>query len=151
MNAGMPKGAEDLIRGAAEELRQQQARIKEIRKELDGVTFKATSKDRMITVTVDTKGEVASIVFNTAKFRRMAPAELGAILAETIRQARAESRDKVLDAYQSLIPSGMGLADAFSGKGSLDLDKIFDDAFSKANEAIPGLLSATTGFSPRKG
>jgi DNA-binding protein YbaB len=150
MSTGMTNGMHDLLREAADELRQQQARLKSIRGELQDVTFKATSKDRMITVTIDTTGEVSSIAFNTAKFRRMAPAELGAILVETIRQARAESRDRVLGAYRSLLPSGMGLADMFAGQGDLDLDKIFDDAFRQANETFASMRPRTAGRSARK-
>lgn len=139
MSTGMTNGMHDLLREAAEELRQQQARIKSIRGELQDVTFKATSKDKMVTVTIDTTGEVTTIAFNTAKFRRMAPAELGSILADTIRQARTESRDRVVEAYRSLLPRGMDQMSAFAGKGDLDLDKMFDDAFRQAKEMMPDL------------
>ena len=79
-------------------------------------------------------GEISSIDFNTAKFRRMAPAELGAALVDTIRQARAQSRQQVLNAYRSFIPSGVGLDGLFEGKANIS--GIFDDAVRKANDIL---------------
>jgi len=88
----------------------------------------------MITITLDGGGEITSIDFNTAKFRRMAPAELGAALVDTIRQARAQSRKETLNAYRSFIPSGVGLDGLFDGKANVNA--IFDDAVRKANDIL---------------
>jgi hypothetical protein len=74
---------------------------------------------------------VTSIAFNTAKFRRMAPAELGSVLVETISRARGEGRSRVIDAYRSMIPNGMDIDAIMAGK--FDVDKIFNDAAHRAD------------------
>ena len=120
---------------AISELRQQQERLQAVSSQLRETKTKVRSKDGMITITLDSGGEIAAIDFNTAKFRRMAPAELGAALVDTIRQARTRSREEVLKAYRSFIPSGVGLDGLFDGKGG-DVSSIFDDAVKKANHIL---------------
>jgi DNA-binding protein YbaB len=143
---------------AIAELRRKQERLQKIRHNLQAETTKVTSKDGMITVTLDGKGEITSIAFNTAKFRRMAPAELGAALAEVINRARAQSRDRVIGAYRSFMPEGMNIEDIAGGK--TDINRMFDDAIRKGNslltdgrfadaEAKPGTAKAKEG--PRHG
>jgi hypothetical protein len=114
------------------QLRRQQARINAIRKKLDGAATKVTSKDRSITVTIGQNGTLESIEFNTQKFRRMAPAELGSILAETIRQAQVKSRERVLRAFQPVLPDIMGVGNILAGKATLD--DFFDNAIREVNE-----------------
>jgi len=119
---------------AITELRRQQERLQAASSQLREAKTKVRSKDGMITVTLDGSGEISSIAFNTAKFRRMAPAELGAALVETIGQARAQSRERVMNAYRPFIPSGVGLDDLFAGKGNFN--RVFDDAVRKANDMM---------------
>ncbi len=119
---------------AIAELRRQQERLETASTRLREVKSKVTSKDGMITVTLDGQGELTAIAFNTAKFRRMAPAELGAALVETIGKARAQAREQVVSAYRSFIPEGLGLEDMLSGKANLG--GMFDDAVRKAQHLI---------------
>ncbi len=119
---------------AIAELRRQQERLRNASSRLRDVKSKITSKDGMITVTLDGSGEVSSIAFNTAKFRRMAPAELGAALVETIGRARTQAREQVVSAYRSFIPGGLDLEDMLTGKA--DLSRIFDDAVRRANDIM---------------
>jgi DNA-binding protein YbaB len=119
---------------AVAELRRQQERLEKVSSNLREVKTKVRSKDGAITVTLDGGGEVSSITFNTTKFRRMAPAELGAALVETIKQARAKSREHVMKAYRSFIPAGVGLDDLFEGKA--DMSHVFDDAVRRANDIL---------------
>jgi DNA-binding protein YbaB len=119
---------------AISELRQKQERLQTVSSQLRETKTKVKSKDGMVTITLDGSGEITSIDFNTVKFRRMAPAELGAALVDTIRQARAQSRKQMLSAYRSFIPSGVGLDGLFDGKA--DVNHIFDDAVSKANDIL---------------
>ena len=119
---------------AVAELRRQQERLQTVSSKLQETKTTFRSKDGAITVTLDGSGEIASIAFNTAKFRRMAPAELGSALVETIRQARAQSREQVLKAYRSFIPARSGLDDLFGGKR--DFSSAFDDAVRRANDIL---------------
>jgi DNA-binding protein YbaB len=135
---------------AVNELRRSQERLRSLRGEMQSKATKVTSKDGMVTVALDGKSEVTSITFNTAKFRRMAPAELSAVLVETISRARSEGRSRVIDAYKSMFPKGMDIDALMSGKFSTD--KIFDDAVRRA-EAImaDGQTRPVPGALARKG
>jgi DNA-binding protein YbaB len=119
---------------AVAELRRQQERLDAVRSQVRDMKSKVISKDGAITVTLDGQGEVSAIAFNTAKFRRMAPTELGAALVDVIRQARTQSREQMMSAYRPLIPEGLGLDDLFSGKGNLN--RMFDDAVRKAHDVL---------------
>jgi DNA-binding protein YbaB len=116
------------------ELRRSQERLRSLRDQMQSKATKVTSKDGMITVTLDGKSEVTSIAFNTAKFRRMAPAELSAVLVETINRARSEGRARVIDAYRSMFPNGMDLDAVMTGK--FNMDKMFDDTVRRAEAII---------------
>ena len=132
---------------AVNELRRSQENLRSLREQMQSKKTKVTSKDGMVTVTLDDKSEVTSIIFNTAKFRRMAPAELSAVLVETISRARAEGRSRVIDAYKSMLPKGMDIDGIMTGK--FNADKIFDDAVLRAeaimadgqNRPVPGALA----------
>ncbi|HET7014919.1 MAG TPA: YbaB/EbfC family nucleoid-associated protein [Streptosporangiaceae bacterium] len=130
---------------AVKELRRSQERLRSLRKEMQSKATKVTSKDGMITVALDGKSEITSISFNTAKFRRMAPAELGAVLVETINRARSEGRARVIDAYRSMFPAGMDIDAIMSGK--FNVDNMFDDAVRRADAIMadgkPGPVPAT--------
>jgi|SRR5712691_10444116 len=95
---------------------------------------KVTSKDGMIAVMLDARGEVTSIAFNTAKFRRMAPAELGAALVEVISRARAEGRSQVVSAYRQFLPEGMDLEKIMSGK--LDMESMLKAAKRRGEQIL---------------
>jgi DNA-binding protein YbaB len=115
---------------AAKELRRRQARLKAIRKKLEGTTTKVSSSDRLVTVTIGQAGYLESIEFNSHKFRRMLPAELGAVLVETIRQAQAQARERLLRTHQPLPPDTMGVGGGLSSKTTLE--RMFEDAIRQA-------------------
>lgn len=119
---------------AVNELRRSQERLRSLRDQMQSKATKVTSKDGMVTVTLDGRSEVTSIAFNTVKFRRMAPAELSAVLVETINRARSEGRARVIDAYRSMFPNGMDLDAVMTGK--FNMDKMFDDTVRRAEAII---------------
>lgn len=130
----------EIIRQAAADLDRKQQRLREIHAELAKSSTKVSSTDRMLTVELDAAGELASIKFNSQKFRRLPPAELSAVLVDTIRRARTQSRDRVLSAYKDMLPAG--LREAVTGKA--DLDAMFDQARREASEMVADLRAAQT-------
>jgi DNA-binding protein YbaB len=120
-----------------------QERLREVRAKLSKKPTKVTSKDGMITVVLNERGEVTSIAFNTAKFRRMAPAELGAALVQVIEQARAECRNQVISAYREFLPEGMDLEKIMSGK--LNMDSVLNAAKRRGEQVM---ADARQGFTP---
>jgi DNA-binding protein YbaB len=138
------------IRKAAEELDRQQQRLSELHAALSKKSTKVASEDRSVTVELDAAGEVRLIRFNSQKFRRMAPAELGAILVDTIRKARAQSREQILSAFRKVIPAGHGgLDDLLAGKP--DFDKMFAEARQQASELLASVSPAADAAPPEKG
>jgi DNA-binding protein YbaB len=124
------------------ELFRTQERLQAVRGRLREEPTKVTSKEGMVTVVLDDRGEVTSIAFNTAKFRKMAPAELGAALVEVIGRARAEGRSRMLNAYKPFLPDGMDLEKIMSGK--LDMNGMLaaakrrgEQIMADAQQAIP--------------
>jgi DNA-binding protein YbaB len=111
---------------AMEDLQRTQERLKAVRQKLNDKPIKITSKDGMISITMDSAGDVSAIAFNTQKWRRMAPAELGAALVAAITQARHQGRAQLAEAYQPFLPDGLDLSKIMSGKFSVD--SIFDSA-----------------------
>ncbi len=145
----MSTAMHNLVEEAAKELGRRQARRKAIRKKLEGTTTKVSSRDRMVTVTIGEAGNLESIEFNSQKFRRMPPAELGAELVETIRQAQAQTRERLLRAYQPLLPDTMGVGGILSGKTSLD--QLLEDAIRQADELMPDQMPARAAANGRAG
>ena len=127
----------DLIKQAAADLDRKQRRLREIREELARTPTKVSSADRSLTVELDAVGELASIKFNSQRYRRMAPAELSATLVETIRRARAESRERFIGAFAEMLPAGIDRQQVRNGKP--DLDQLFDDARRQASELVASL------------
>ncbi|WP_225943699.1 YbaB/EbfC family nucleoid-associated protein [Nocardiopsis terrae] len=71
---------------------------------LESVTAEAVSKDRMVSATVNARGEIAELRFHTDKYRSMAPAELASAVTEVIERARRDVAQKVSEAMRGLVP-----------------------------------------------
>jgi len=125
----------DLIRQAAADLDRKQRRLREIRAELAGSSTKVSSVDNTLVVELDAAGELASIKFNSPKFRRMAPAELGALLVDTIKRARSENRARLFSAYEDVLPAGFRELVT----GATGLDEMFDEARREADDFVADL------------
>jgi DNA-binding protein YbaB len=135
---------------AMEEMQRTQERMSEVREKFERKPIKVTTKDGMITITLDPRGDVTSIVFNTQKWRRMAPAELGSVLVEAINKARAEGRAQLADAYKQFLPEGLDLQKLMSGQ--LSTDGIFESArrqseqiMSAVQPVVPAARTARKG------
>jgi DNA-binding protein YbaB len=116
------------------ELFRTQERLQSVRTKLKDKPTKINSKDGMITVTLDERGEATSISFNTAKWRRMAPAELGSALVEVISRARAEGRKQVISAYRQFLPEGTDIEKIMSGK--LDMESMLRSAKLRGEQIL---------------
>lgn len=87
-----------------EQLRQTQERLAEASANLESVTAEAVSKDRMLSVTVNARGEIAEMRFHTEKYRMMAPAELAAAVIEVVERARRDVAQQVSTSMGALVP-----------------------------------------------
>jgi DNA-binding protein YbaB len=130
----MTVDGEELIRLATQELRRRQEGLQAEHGRLKETPTQVTSKDGLLTVTLNGGGQLTSVRFNSQKFRRMAPAELGMILVEAISRAQTESRDRVLHAYQRFLPPGFNARDVMNGEANLN--DMFEDARRQADEIL---------------
>jgi hypothetical protein len=64
------------------------------------------SPDGMVTVTLDRRGEVSYIEFNAAECEQLTPAELGAVVVQTISRARARCRNRLFRLFGPFLLEG---------------------------------------------
>jgi hypothetical protein len=67
----------------------------------------------------------------------MAPAELGSLLVETIKQARSEAMDNATRLIESVLPDSAPLLDTLGGAG--DLDTVMSELANLAAEPWPAV------------
>jgi len=131
---------QDQIQQAMAEFAQQRARLSQARSDLEQLTVSASSKDHLVTVTLGASGEVKEIKFHRTDYAAMAPAELSAVLVETLARAREKAAAGVQEAFGSLAGFGAGLRDSLAGGD--ELTKIFDNL---QTDAVPAAVRVRTG------
>lgn len=95
-----------------------------LQRELAGMATTVTSKNRRLSVTMDTGGNVTEVKFLAGGWRTMSATELGSLIVDTIRQAREQSFDTVARTYGSALPTGLPVADML--RGSADVAQLMD-------------------------
>jgi DNA-binding protein YbaB len=113
---------------AMADLRAEQARIMAATDQLTKLTGSATSKDRVISATVDGQGRLLELKLTGTNYRRLAPAELTTRIADTVRAAQDDAARASASALAGLLPDGLGLP----ADGEFDLTAMFDAAVSAA-------------------
>jgi hypothetical protein len=131
------------VQQALDELRVQRERLARAQTQLAGSATKVTSKDHLLTVTLDERGDLASLVFHGTRYRRVAPTELAAVVVETLRTARAQALERMTELFAPFFPAGMPLQDLM--RGDVDLDAMFADAVRTADEPLPGEAGGNGG------
>ncbi|MET9886702.1 YbaB/EbfC family nucleoid-associated protein [Streptomyces sp. NPDC006430] len=110
---------EDRIARSMAEFEERRAQIMDLQREFRSTSVTVTAKDRSVEVTVDAQGNVTGLRFLNAKYRSLPPAELAAVLMQTMAEARAQVRGQVLEAFRPLSGRSIG-----EGEG-LDWDRLF--------------------------
>ncbi|MGH3380328.1 MAG: YbaB/EbfC family nucleoid-associated protein [Actinoallomurus sp.] len=110
-------------------LRAEQTRIRAASDQMNAVTGSSTSKDRMISATVDSRGRLVDLKLKGTRYRQLAPAELTARIAETVREAQDSAARTSAETLAGLLPPGLGLP----VDGEFDLDAMFEAAVGAAN------------------
>lgn len=108
------------IEQALERMAAEQARMTAAAKELEAATATATSKDRMVSVTVGAQGQVSSITFHTTGYRSMAPAQLGQVLTDLLNTARADLGERVMAVMTPFRGLGETLRSSMTGGTELE-------------------------------
>jgi len=124
----------DQMESALANLRFQQEKIREFGVAMAGRTTSVTSKDRMLSVAVDSNGRLVEMKFRGNRYRSLAPAELASLIIDTVAKAQETASREALDAVAELVPDAFQLARLKSGE--LDLDEMFDAAVRLAEQPV---------------
>jgi DNA-binding protein YbaB len=111
---------EEIMRQAQERMRQTEEQLAKMRRQVEETRITARSADNVITAVVDGQGELVSITFTTAKWRRMAPAELAAALVKTINKAREDGRAELMRSYSGMLPAALRPPGAAEGPATFE-------------------------------
>lgn len=76
-----------------------------LQQKLRSISVTATSPDTFVTVTVNARGELSSLVLDPRIYRRPDSKALADTITETLRRASAEAAEKVAEACQPLLPA----------------------------------------------
>ncbi|WP_176930749.1 YbaB/EbfC family nucleoid-associated protein [Actinacidiphila guanduensis] len=102
------------------EMRGYAEKLDAARTEAIAATMSVRSKDRILTVTVTGQGELKDIQFHSTDYAAMAPAQLSAVLVETINSARKELSEKIRGLFSPLENGGSALRSVLTGGSDLD-------------------------------
>jgi DNA-binding protein YbaB len=136
---------ENEIESALAELREQHEKIKDFAAAMAKRTIEVTSKNRMVRVKVDSQGKLVDLAFKGNRYRQIAPAELSALVVETVAKAQEIATKQTLEAAGALMPGG-GLR--LPGPEGLDLDDMFEAAMRLGDE--PLMLDEPGGRDPKE-
>lgn len=92
MSEGSRSGLPDLG-STIDMIEEQQAKLADFQQKIAETTTVVDSRNKMLTVTLDGNGELRDLKFNTTGYRSMAPAELSAVILETLQKARGQSME----------------------------------------------------------
>ncbi|MFI7024257.1 YbaB/EbfC family nucleoid-associated protein [Micromonospora sp. NPDC049900] len=132
----MPGPMQDQIEQAYAELAASQAAIADVQSRLDGSETSVTSKNRVITVTVNSRGDLVDIRFLSRSYRSMPSAELATLLVDTVGAARQQAQAAVAAAFAAVLPPGMPVLDMINGEA--DFESMMRDAIRLVNDPWPG-------------
>ncbi|MER6410060.1 YbaB/EbfC family nucleoid-associated protein [Streptomyces humidus] len=134
---------EERLAKAMEALESTRAAVADAEQRLRRASVTVTSKDRSVEVTVGAQGDLLAMKFHDGKYRSMPPAQLAAVLVETIGQARARMSRQVVDTYR---PISEGLPQ-LTGIPGTEIE--WDRLFGSTDEENASAARKKTGGTPR--
>jgi len=129
------------IEQAYAEFESQKAAVAGFDQKISAAQTTVTAKNRAVSVVVDGRGDLVEIKFPTNSYRRMAPAELGRLLVETVGTARDQAREDAAEMFRTLLPTAMSVVDMLNGP--VDFDSMMQDAMDAVDEPWPGMTRPT--------
>lgn len=115
---------------ALKTLREQHERLTATVGELDEVTATATTRDRTVKATVDSRGTLTELTFHGRRWRELAPKELGAKIVDVVAEAQRSAAASTNELMVGLVPDGVDLTRL--REAGPDLDAMLDDAIREA-------------------
>lgn len=87
------KAAEDAFASLERETR----KLADLGRHWDEAATVVRAKDHSLEMTFDGRGELVELTFNAAKYRAMPPAQLAAVIIETLRTGREQAQRKMAE------------------------------------------------------
>lgn len=100
--------------------RHRREQLADTQQKLATVSATATAPRQVVTATVARGGEVTELKFPTSAYKKMAPAELAAVVLKTINEARAEVLDRTAELLAPMLPPGLDARDVVNGRARMD-------------------------------
>jgi hypothetical protein len=122
-------------------------KLGELGKHWDEARTTVHPKDRLLTMTLDGRGELVELVFNGSKYRTLPPAQLAQIIVETLQKGRVEAQQKMSDLMGENSVPGLDLAGMAAGE--VRPDEMIKSMFGPMLEGF-GLDIDLSGRRPRK-
>jgi DNA-binding protein YbaB len=89
--------------------------LTKMQKTVQATSGKARSKNRMLSVEVDGRGDITELKFHNQTWRTMAPGELCKLIVQTIKEAQENARKEAYSSMSSLLPAGVDVSELVSG------------------------------------
>jgi DNA-binding protein YbaB len=112
----MAEQFESALKEIMAEYEQARKDITQLQRAVESAAGSARSKNRMISATVDGRGEVTEVKFHGQNWRSMAPGELGKLVVQTITAAREAAQKQMWSSISTLEPGGLDLSAAVAGR-----------------------------------
>jgi DNA-binding protein YbaB len=103
-----------------ESYQQQRMGLTALQNEMKAISVTVASPRREVEVTVNSTGGLTDLKFPTSAYRRLAPAELSALILDTLGQARSEAREESAALLTPLLPPGFNAKNLVSGEITVD-------------------------------
>jgi DNA-binding protein YbaB len=120
---------EDAMKEIMAEYEKARGDLVKAQERIASISGQARSKNRMLSVAVDSHGEVTEVKLHGARWRNMAPGELGELIVQTIKDARDAARKEMGAVLRPMLPAGPDLS------GHFDWDAAFPDGLE-----LPGVI-----------
>ncbi|MEZ0095360.1 YbaB/EbfC family nucleoid-associated protein [Streptacidiphilus sp. EB129] len=114
----------------------------ELQKQLGGTTATVRSRDRSVSVTVDARGQLTALKFESKDYQTMEPAELSEVILDTLGKARDKVRGEARQLMTPFLPQGTAFDELADGK--LDWSKLLPEK-PRTPEEIRKLLAPEEG------
>lgn len=120
-------------------LRDQQQDLAAATKALAETETTVRSKDRLVEVTVDSRGRLTGLKLTGRRFRDLSAAELSAKISETVRAAQEEQEARTISSLARFAPPGIDVAAMFDG--TFDPQEMVASAGASIAESIDAGLT----------
>ena len=123
------------VAAAMAELAEERRKLEAMQAQITTTTTTVQAKDRLLSVTLDGRGDLTKLEIHGTRYRRLEPGELAVLIVETIATGRRQAIEKLGGMMGSQPLPGIEFADLASGRSSLT--DVLDTFLGAALEQMP--------------